>query len=352
MIESISVENFKNLTKLELSGLSRLVLIGGKNNCGKSSLLEAMAIAIDPENKNLLKQSLRNLDILNHPAPLSTLFYNYAHDNTIKISTNNNAYYTTLEFSRDSRIVSSIFSTSVSSQHIKRYGQKEEQRIYNCPQTKQEVADCSSSDECRIGPVMVNPYKDGFFRNAILLTTVNTKISEFVNLYSKIYHKPHSKMLAIKRKISELGKILDPTFAELSITSFDGTSYFYVITTENSFPISSYGEGLQRFMAIILHMIHLEGGVLLIDEIENGLHHSVLVQLWQGISAAAREMNCQVIASTHSYECIQAAYQGCSEHPDDLTFVRLDRNSNGTIKPAVFNYEALEVALKHDWEIR
>ena len=45
-INKIKIENFKCFDKLEVNGLSRVNLIGGKNNVGKTALMEALELGI------------------------------------------------------------------------------------------------------------------------------------------------------------------------------------------------------------------------------------------------------------------------------------------------------------------
>jgi hypothetical protein len=91
-------------------------------------------------------------------------------------------------------------------------------------------------------------------------------------------------------------------------------------------PVSLMGEGVRRLLSILLAIINTPGGVVLIDEIENGLHYSVMKDVWKAIAMAARRMDGQVLASTHSWECIQAAHHAFLESkPYELRYFRLDR---------------------------
>ncbi len=54
---------------------------------------------------------------------------------------------------------------------------------------------------------------------------------------------------------------------------------------------------------------HCHANVVLIDEIENGIHHTVMRDLWEVIVKHSRESNTQIFATTHSYECIEAAHR-------------------------------------------
>ena len=92
MITDISIKNFKGFTDLNINGLSRLTLIAGKNNVGKTNILEALYMLHDNQapDMSLKHRIFRGLpDIKNDSQELwSSLFYNYDLNNTIYISIN------------------------------------------------------------------------------------------------------------------------------------------------------------------------------------------------------------------------------------------------------------------------
>jgi AAA15 family ATPase/GTPase len=99
-------------------------------------------------------------------------------------------------------------------------------------------------------------------------------------------------------------------------------------------------------------MGYARDGTLLVDEIENGIHHSVLGHLWTAIGYAAELFNTQVVATTHSLECIIAAYQAFRNRtPFDLTLHRLDR-TNGETRAIAYDEESMEGALSIPMEVR
>src|SRR3954452_10370521 len=92
------------------------------------------------------------------------------------------------------------------------------------------------------------------------------------------------------------------------------------------------GEGMVRLLSLVLEITNASNGVVLIDEIETGLHHSVLRTVWRAIGKASRRSNTQVFATTHSWECISAAHEAFLESGHyDLRLHRLER-INGDIK--------------------
>jgi ABC-type multidrug transport system ATPase subunit len=72
-------------------------------------------------------------------------------------------------------------------------------------------------------------------------------------------------------------------------------------------PLPLLGEGTVRLLEILLAISTTRDGVVLIDEIENGLHYSVLKKVWKAIAQYARKSNSQIVTTTHSWESIEAA---------------------------------------------
>ena len=104
--------------------------------------------------------------------------------------------------------------------------------------------------------------------------------------------------------------------------------------------------------SLALAMGTATGGLLLIDEIENGLHHTVLEEVFVTLLELARTFDVQVFATTHSAECIRAAHEALKEADQhEAAFYRLQR-INGEIKAVGFDHEMLETAIIHEMEVR
>ena len=104
--------------------------------------------------------------------------------------------------------------------------------------------------------------------------------------------------------------------------------------------------------SIAVAMGSVRGGMLLIDEIENGLHHSVLGNVFSNLLSMAKRFDVQVVATTHSAECIDAAFQAVGRgSEEDFTYHRLDQLESGT-RAHHFDREMLETATELAMEIR
>ena len=117
-------------------------------------------------------------------------------------------------------------------------------------------------------------------------------------------------------------------------------------------PLAFMGDGTRSLARFALAIANASDGVVLIDEIENGLHYSILTEIWGGIAELARQFNVQIFATTHSYECLTAAHRAFQKSEKyDFRLHRLDRIKD-SIKAATFDGEMLEAALRAKWEVR
>ena len=96
---------------------------------------------------------------------------------------------------------------------------------------------------------------------------------------------------------------------------------------DHTVPISHSGDGALRIATYAATILGAKDSVILIDEIENGLHYSILNKLWKSISEACQISNSQVVASTHSLECIAAAARNVPNN--DFAYFRIEKPVEG-----------------------
>lgn len=117
-------------------------------------------------------------------------------------------------------------------------------------------------------------------------------------------------------------------------------------------PLGSMGDGLKRLLALSLVTIRSANGCLLIDEIDTGLHHSVMIGMWQMIIETAQRLNIQVFATTHSLDCVRALAWLYEQHPEyqtEVTLHRLERGLDSTIR---YTLDEIDIAARQHMEIR
>ena len=96
-------------------------------------------------------------------------------------------------------------------------------------------------------------------------------------------------------------------------------------------PIGLASGGSNKLAAILLSIAVMEGGLVIVDEIENGLYYRRIPDIWRAIIKFAAEYNCQIFASSHSSECIRSLAEIAAESPDEYCMLRTVSSPTGTI---------------------
>ena len=116
-------------------------------------------------------------------------------------------------------------------------------------------------------------------------------------------------------------------------------------------PLRTFGDGVNRLFGVILSLCNARHGVLLVDEIENGLHYSVQTEIWRTIFRLATDLKVQVFATSHSWDSVRAFQQAASDSPEDGVLVRLTTKGDRII-PTLFTEKELEIATRDQIEVR
>jgi len=164
--------------------------------------------------------------------------------------------------------------------------------------------------------------------------------------------KAFSKLRQAQRHAAIVGalSLLDADVKDIEILGVPGM--LHARMADGSYrPVGLLGEGAVHGLAMLLVAHKAARGLLLVDEIERGLHRSAQIEVVRALRFAAERDNIQVFATTHSYECIQAFDEVFADKPDDLALVRLQK-VDGAIEPVVFSPESRSAALDAFSEVR
>jgi hypothetical protein len=120
---------------------------------------------------------------------------------------------------------------------------------------------------------------------------------------------------------------------------------------ERPVPIGSLGDGIWRMLVIAIAITQSRGGVLLVDEIDTGLHHSIMSEMWQLIYNTAKELDVQVFATTHSYDCVYSLAPLCAsaDEQNPITVQRIEPGKSAAIPYAL---NQVRIAAEHQIEVR
>lgn len=375
-MKSLEIKNYKNLKDFKIDSLSRVNLIVGRNNVGKSTLLEAISIFCSKGDVYQLKNIL---DIRGEGFEYFTPDDNQQEKEiesfrSLYSGRNLEDFFQIpigIDAGGDTQLRLFEDNTSLKIQFVKLV-ETLETDVYGIEKTVRRIIDDKNNSEYTnsniiygilssfegkgnlyiFGRRYTRPIADKFISFEYVRTS---QISSDKNpdLFDQIALSP------LEKEIIKALQIIEPRIDAINFLKDDLTKRHRedervpIVVFRNSttrYKLTSMGDGLNRILTIILALLNCKEGVLLIDEFENGLHYSVQTQLWQIIYKLAEELNIQVFATTHSEDCIKSFVAADSAQAGKI--IRLE-NRDGNIVPVLFNdSDRLQFAIDQNIEIR
>ncbi|OGG55388.1 MAG: hypothetical protein A3F84_04490 [Candidatus Handelsmanbacteria bacterium RIFCSPLOWO2_12_FULL_64_10] len=362
MFRSFTIKNFRCFRDLSIEPLERVNLIAGMNNVGKTALLEAMFLHIGPNNPELPMRInvFRGIQRFDAEEMWGWLFFDKHVDEVIEVISQNEA-----GANRSLRI------QMVESEGFRPAPSRDNDKVTESPagfltgslsgslttatglhelmlKYQDETGPASTSrafmaaDEIRFERAKLKPFPLGVF--------LNTR-ARFPHEDAQRF----SKLEAVGRQDEVLTtmQLLEPRLRRLAVLDTGGGPMIYGdVGAGQLVPLPLMGEGLVRLLSIVLAIANAPRGTILVDEIENGLHHSVMVKVWEAIANIARRSGAQVFATTHSWECICAAHQAFeASEMYDFRLHRLDRIKDD-IRVVTYDQKKLTTAIATGLEVR
>jgi AAA15 family ATPase/GTPase len=374
MLESFQVNNFRLFQHLEVGRLSRVNLVVGRNNAGKSTFLEAVelyasnassTVLLDlvesrqetwfseaqPHSQNFLGNPVRHL-FFGHKLPrigeegisLGEVFSNIKlHIGAAAYQNKNDAEGTI----RKIRISDVQFDEDLSNVEVFLVAEEGERnrRLFRLDRDIRDIR--------RSSRILYERQESEFKYTWQIVSTENMPnrklaalwdLTSLTNLESEV--------------ISALGLIDDRVsgvaFVEDISQRRSGDNRIPLVKIkgiDEPLPLKSMGDGMIRLFHIIVALVNARNGLLLIDEFENGLHWSVQPKVWDIVFQLSEKLNVQVFATTHSRDCIEGFDHAWNKYPALGTFFRLDAK-DGLIKATEYTSETLTDAIDMDVEVR
>lgn len=312
MFTEVEFQNFRGFADLKLQGLKRVNLVVGRNNAGKTSLLEGIALLSQPEKIDQLPHLLRPSFGDVNQRYFRWLIRDQSTAGRAILSAN------------DARLVVFQKQTQGGNQ---------------------------------------SPSMTVFWNNGSLHASAASQIKQVpFSVVSVLPRSPEELVRLFASAVSKRGgeERMDSLFRELDerirkvrvIPHQDGLHVMFDFNLSEMVPLSQIGQGAHRLLTIFSELIAGDAKVCIIDEIENGIHHTMLQQVWAGIATAATNLDVQVFATTHSHECIEAAHEAFSERENyDFSVVQLFRLDEG-VQGRVLDRKHIEAALAGEIDLR
>lgn len=327
MIEALNIENFKLFKQLKIPTLKRVNLIAGKNNVGKTALLEAFRIRLSEADPSVIHNIIFERGDWEKGRALesfSSLFYGKNYRNLLLIG---NFEFTLLD---------------------KSDGYLEDFRIRKIKKTKPSYPNTGGVFRVLDNGKKIETNEDLIGNSRDFANFIPASKIDNAKLWSNILLSKKEEMM------TEMMQSIIPEVVRVSVKPDTNEPIVRLKDADLPVPLKNFGHGANRFFSIALAFVNSEKKYLMIDEIENGLHHSVLEEIWENVFKMAKKLDVQVFATTHSEACISAFSYVLQqeEFKSEGCYFRISKEKEGVFKPVYYNQEELELALSGNIEIR
>ncbi|EAW37545.1 ATP/GTP-binding protein [Lyngbya sp. PCC 8106] len=382
MLKTLKIENFRGFQSFELQSLGRVNLLVGENNSGKTSILEAIQFLLcsrtnlEPLFKTMIERGEYSLtrDNIRTETELEIRHLFHGHD----IDIDSQFSISSLDESDHKKVTISIHSIPSTSE-LEPDSESDEQLSYENLSANDSVELVKLGFNIRWNsenqesenwerPLSSNGgLSDRYIRmnrlrlsnkniNSVtqFITSSSLSIEMMIELFEDIVLTSEEKL------VYEALQTIEPTIeriASISSKIYRSSSSrggFVVLLSdrEQRIPIGSLGDGIWRMLGLSLALASVKGGVLLVDEIDTGLHYSTMSDLWKLIWEAAKKLDVQVFATTHNSDCWTSLASIASREDateDGITIHRIER---GKEKSVVFTEKEIVMAAEREIEVR
>ena len=370
MIEDIEINNFRCFDRLKVSRCKRVNLISGKNNVGKTALLEAIFLSSMPSKDTIIslgdlrkelfisgKESSEKMwgklfyqqNIDSYSCSMNLVF----NDNTFKkieIFVGEKQSFIAQLFARISS-KSSVLHDEWMSNFREKAQFKDEQYIAimlinQNSKIIHKLIGLSSNYEINVEDA-IGKYADMYQNTLFIPSTLRASGAKLTAEFDQ------SRLDDRDDAVLKAFQIIDSSIISVESFSIPEPTIYLKRQGEKRLPLSLFGDAMNRIAEIILKIINNQDSILLIDEIENGIHHSSQIAFWDFLYKLADQLNVQIFATTHSLEMTEAFIKAGLDRADSAAHFELTRNEK-TNKIVAINrdLETLEYGISHHKEVR
>ncbi len=372
ILDSLEIKGFRAFEHLRIERLGRVNLIVGKNNVGKSCLLEALRLYAQRGALDVVLESLASRDESQALMGKSIKQEGFSH--AVR-----NLFYGHEAFGAYSNV--SRFSVGPCDEPSARFTFEVGWYVEQADEWGrwlQEVTNLSAKTFAARGESFL-PGITLRWGNVAVTLELGHFLEEF--LYDHPWSKRVQKIptffisanglsakilatlwdnIALKpeeERILDALHIISPEVERVNLLGQNSTQseripMARIRSFSDPMPLRSLGEGMSRLFGIVLALVNARDGFLLIDEVDSGLHYTVHSNLWRLIFQVAARLNVQVFATTHSWDCIEG-FQQVAQETETVggMLIRLEMRQGHSV-PILFDEERLGIATRQDIEVR
>ncbi len=392
MLKSLEIKNFRILEDFKVSNLGRVNLIVGKNNLGKSTVLEALRIYAGNAQRGLLEEIAEGHD------------ETYRQRETEQIESDIQllfeAFFAGRQFPQDEALAINIGEIASGDDALRiEHGffiEEEDSvkddlgEIIRTRTRLKRIPNPSSDDilseeispalfvtkgERSFPPIQLDknlrtsfrypPMKISGTLPCSVIPTQFISIDDLADEWDRIVFTEHEEV------VRDALRIITPEFENLTFVRndkgnkdprqmrqvFHRSAKVKLSDSPHLVPLNSLGDGMLQVLQLVLKVFPAKGGFLLIDEFENGLHFSIQEKVWALLFELAQKLDIQIFATTHSWDCIESFAKAAIARKDvEGVLFRVGRSvkesNRGQVIATVFDEDALYNITQADVEVR
>lgn len=324
-IQYIDIDRYKCFSDFSAHGFQRVNLIAGKNNVGKTALMEVLCINVcSPTIGNFFRSLISTYwDRKKTDYAYKTFDNKDASNNILKQANTlkNKTNIQTIEFKSNDSELSRKYEININNSNNSIL--EADMNIFSISEKANDLSICWISSSRDSQKEIINSFI------SIQEKDREDDLNRFINSFDSEIEK-----------VKVIGDSI-----QCRVTAPDGTFSYR--------DISEYGDGLRLYISVIADMFTAENRYVFIDEIDNGVHYTLLDKLWDIILTLSKELNVQVFATTHSRECIESYCRVVEKHQErDISFITLVKNKDKQIKAIVRDYDTFTDSIHDSREVR
>ena len=380
MLNSLEIRNFRRFRQLRIERLGRVNLIVGQNNIGKTCLLEALSVYA---HRGKLATIWELLEARGESIHYSTAYSRFgsrpASNPIVQLNDLENIFYNRVSLKSNPEPIqigplknadwpmngSQTLCLQVEwfTEQVNEQGQLQMQRLLskNMPQAHNSMPALSVyvgqkmayTQRLEYSRLLSQPFLNGSNRTCIFIPAHGLSAKQISQLWDQI------SLTEQEESVLEALQLIAPELRGINLKERYGEPVPFAKLEAEQKPIAlaSMGEGLNRLFGITLALVNAKNGLLLIDEIEGGLYHMVLPEVWRFIFKLASQLNVQLFATCHSWDCVEAFTQAVGDHSHGqeeayLISLREHRCEKGKVAAVVLDKRKMTIATEDRIEVR
>jgi hypothetical protein len=382
-LDSLSIANFRAFRRLQIDRLGHVNLIVGKNNIGKTCLLEALWLyariaapevisqilgtrnelttrAVEESQLSTVRHLLHGRSILDKSGQEQLIISSGGDELTARVFSLDRGLIEQIEqapLHLDVDVIPNLANQLVTGP-FDRNGLMELRKkmgaLFHLIGEESLILVIKASRGVRI---INDSLKQILASNlqewpTFFIATSGLNNAQIVKLWNQVY------LTELQDEVEAALRIIEPNLRNVGLVSnLEGAQVpqARMSTGQDRILLSSLGEGMNRLFGLALALVNTKGGFLLIDEIGNGIHYSIQPQLWNFIFTLAHRLNVQVFATTHTWDAVEAFQQAAQDHQKMegmLVSLRGKQGSPGEVVGTLFNETDLAYITREQIEVR